>query len=690
MLVKVDSGAEGNILPLRTYRQFFPQRFQNDQPLKEFLNQHRIQHDRLTLHGGIPLNIIGCTDLEISYRNKKSTAAFYITDTSGPVLVGSRTCTQLGLLDPDLVDFCRIDANVKNFDPIAEYPDRFTGLGKFEGLCHFTTDEQIPPVIHPPRRCPIAQHDEVRQHLDLMQKLQVITSVTEPTDWVSSIAYTRKSNGELRICLDPSSLNKALKRPHYPTKTLDDITHKLRGSTIFSKLDAKSGYWSVVLDKESSLKTTFNTPFGRFRYLRLPFGLSISQDVFQQKMDQIIEDSPGTISIADDIVIYGKDQQEHDRNLKKLMQLARKGGLIFNKSKCLFSRPNVTFFGVTLNAKGITPDAARISQIQQLDPPKDRKQLQEFLGLTTYMSPFIPQLSTITAPLRDLLKKDAEFHWSSQNNTSFNNIIRLICQQTTLAYYDPHKISTLQVDASSRGLGAVLLQDSKPIAFASKSLSPCEQRYANIEREMLAVLFGCEKFHQYLYGTRFIVHSDHKPLEMIILKNLGAAPQRLQRMLLRLQPYQMEIKYKPGKEMYISDLLSRQPHPNCEHIELDQQIAHVQFGPQRLAEIIEETAKDQILQKLQTTINNGWPKDHKHLTKDLHPYWPFRDTLTNYNGIICKGQRIIIPATLRKHLLEDMHTAHLGIVKTKLLAQDRIYWPKKFANTIRIDKAKSL
>ena len=183
------------------------------------------------------------------------------------------------------------------------------------------------------------------------------------------------------------------------------------------------------------------------------------------------------------------------------------------------------------------------------------------------MAPFAPKsvaAHTVTAILRELLKHDTDFQWTPSHETASKKIKRLICKEITLSYFDPRAETHVQVDASSHGLGAVLIQNGRPIAFASKSLSDCGRRYANIEREMLAVVFGCERFHTYVYGKQFTIQSDHKPLEMIHLKNLAAAPQRLQRMLLRIQPYDIVIRYKPGKEMTLADSMSRQPCSNAE------------------------------------------------------------------------------------------------------------------------------
>ncbi|PIK33274.1 hypothetical protein BSL78_29912 [Apostichopus japonicus] len=201
--------------------------------------------------------------------------------------------------------------------------DRFKGIGQFKGDYHIVIDKVALPVVHPARRCPIHIQEEIKKELDEMVKLDVIASVEEPTDWVSSLAYTQKPNGRWRICLDPRDLNKVIKRTHHRIPTIEEITHKFSGAKVFSKLDAKHGYWSISLDEPSSYLTTFNSPFGRLGSKRLPFGLSISQDIFQQKMDQILENCQETASIADDVAVFGATEEEHDRNLHNLMRVAK-------------------------------------------------------------------------------------------------------------------------------------------------------------------------------------------------------------------------------------------------------------------------------------------------------------------------------------------------------------------------------
>ena len=237
--------------------------------------------------------------------------------------------------------------------------------------------------------------------------------VTVPTDWVSSLAYSWKAEGDLRTCLNPIHLNKAIRQDHYRTPTLEEITHELAGSTKFTKVDGSSSYYCIVLDYESSLLTTFNTHRGRFRFVHLPFGLACAQDIFQRMMDQILDCCEGVIRIADDIFIHGKDDAEHDRRLHKFMKVAREHGLVLNKKKCEVKSNSVKFFGCVYDKHGAHPDPSKVSTIKQMPAPQNKGELQSFLGMVTYLSPFIPQLSSHTATLRGLLKTDVEYSWNA-------------------------------------------------------------------------------------------------------------------------------------------------------------------------------------------------------------------------------------------------------------------------------------
>ena len=458
--------------------------------------------------------------------------------------------------------------------------------------------------------------------------------------------------------------------------TLEELTHRFAKATVYSRLDAKSGYWCVQLDNASQLYTTFNSPFRRYCFKRLPFGLETSQDVFQKAMDQILEGLPGVVSIADDIVVYGTNEQDHDQNLHRLMQRARERGLVFNPTKCRIKEEEIPFFGNIYSKNRVRPDPVKVQAIAELKEPTNTTELQSFLGMITYLAPYIPKLSDHTAPLRKLLCKDSEFQWHHEQQSAFESLKHLICSADNLAYFDPSNPAVLQADASQEALGVALTQEGRPIAFASKSLTDTEKRYANIERELLACVFGALRFHTYLYGKPFLIESDHRPLEMISRKNLTAAPARLQRMLLRLQRYDYQITYKPGKEMTLPDSLSRLPKGGQDaEIDLNVKVCFVQFSTQKLNELREATITDPTLNLLMKYIVNGFPEKQRDIHSDVRCYWPFRDELSLENGIILKGEQTVIPESLRKCYLEMIHTVHQGINRCQQRARSCVYWP---------------
>ena len=209
-------------------------------------------------------------------------------------------------------------------------------------------------------------------------------------------------------------------------------------------------------------------------------------------MDLNIAQCPGNISIADDVGVFGRTEEVHNASLHQLMRAAQKHGLVFNGDKCKINTSKLHFFGLVFDTNGVHPDPARIDDIRSMAKPADADELRELLGIATYMFPFIPKLSANTTTLRDLIKKDAVFAWNLSHDKAFESTKKLICREATMAYFKPGADTVIQEDAAGSGMGAVLMQAGKPIALLSKSPSECETRYANIEREMHAVVFGCE------------------------------------------------------------------------------------------------------------------------------------------------------------------------------------------------------
>ena len=291
--------------------------------------------------------------------------------------------------------------------------------------------------------------------------------------------------------------------------------------------------------------------------------------------------------------------------------------------------------------------------------PKSKQDLQRLLGIITFLGMFIPNLPIITAPLRQLMESDVEWHWTSQHNAALDQIKKLLTE--TLKYYDPKLPTKTSVDASKVGLRAVLLQKHDgiwaPAAYASRSLSKSEQNYAQIEKEALAILFGCEHFRVHLYGKSFIVDSDHKPLQPIFKKPKCKAPPRIQRFHLHLQKYDMHIEFKPAKELTVADTLSRafnaakkQDAENEAEFKVHLIMSSLPMSEIQLSRFRQETSNDETLQRLQAVIRAGWPDRMNDLAEDIKPFFSIRDEIRKMNGILMKGERVIVPSSLRKEM----------------------------------------
>ena len=313
----------------------------------------------------------------------------------------------------------------------------------------------------------------------------------------------------------------------------------------------------MKLDEASSKLCTFFTPFGRYRFTRLPSGIKSAPEVLQNHMPELFADVEGVKVIVDDILVWGKDDEEHDARLEQVLRRAREVNLKFNAKKCKIKQEEVPYVGHVLSKDGLKADPEKIRAVKEMKPPENAKELKTFLGFKQYLGKFMPNMATESAPLRELLEKNVAWHWDHLREESSQKLKQMASSTPVLGYYDLSRPLCLSIDASSKGLGAVLLRDEKPLAYASRALTPTQQRYAQIEKKTLAIVYGVQKFHQYIYGRTTDVETDYKPLQYILNKPLREAPLRLQKMMLILQLYDLKVKYVPGSERYVADALSR-------------------------------------------------------------------------------------------------------------------------------------
>lgn len=570
-------------------------------------------------------------------------------------------------------------------DYINEYAEVFKkDIGTLEGCVTLQVNPHATPAILPARKVPIALTEPVKQELKRLQQLKVITPVTSPTDWVSQLVTVHKSDNSVRLCLDPRPLNEALQRERYHLPTFEEVLPDLNNAKVFSKVDLRSGYWHVQLDEKSSLLTCFQSQFGRFKWNRLPFGLSVSSEIFARKVYEALDGLEGVFCIADDIVIAGvgtnteEANRSHDDRLQALLQRCKDKGIVLNEQKFVLRESKLVFMGHVISNEGISPDPAKVQAIKDMPNPTDATGARRFLGMIQFLAKFIPNISSIVKPIQALTGKDVVWHWATEHDEAVRRVKALICTAPVLVHFDHNKELMVQSDAAKDGLGSVLMQDNHPIAYASRALTTAEIGYAQIEKELLSVVFSLEKFHQYTYGRRVLVQNDHKPLVTIQRKPYAKAPMRLQRMLMRLQKYDYEIVHVPGKDMHVADALSRATIRTNEPVQKFDDVNTVVTSDLTTTELVElQTAirEDKQMTRLLQVIREGWPHHKTNCDTLVTPYWDYRDELSIYDDILVKGLALVIPRKLRSKYMKLAHGAHMGADSCIRRARDTIFWP---------------
>ncbi|KAL4127438.1 hypothetical protein QTP88_011609 [Uroleucon formosanum] len=378
------------------------------------------------------------------------------------------------------------------------------------------------------------------------------------------------------------------------------------------------------------------------------------------------------------ILIFGDTEAQHDYALKQVLDLAMKNNIKFNKNKIQYKVDKVNYLGHIFSYEGMKLDSDRIKSIFEYEVPKTIKNLQRFLGMVNYVGNFIPNLAMLTKPLRDLLKKNNEFVWTSIHNECINKLKTLIASPSVLRNYDNTKDVIIQTDSSKFAIGCVLLQEGRPVCFKSKSLSETEINYGQVDKEFLSVLFACKVFHHYIYGRRVTVQTDHLPLISIMKKNINDIPsKRLQCIKVKLSRYDINLIHVPGKKMFIADALSRacmSSRDNDVDIDVSDVVHSINMSKNIRNEFVQETIKDDLLKQLVYMCKNGWPKHNNKVARELIPYFNMRYQISFDDDLLFLNNRVFVPMKLQNKILFKLHEAHLGICKTKTRARSLFYW----------------
>ena len=456
--------------------------------------------------------------------------------------------------------------------------------------------------------------------------------------------------------MDPRDLNEALEREPYHTRSVDEITAKLQGMTVFTIVDFKKGYWMVVLHPDSRKLTCMALPFGRFQWTHLPVGTVVAQDIFQSKLDAIFIGMEGVTGIADDMIISEKDEMEHDRNFLAFMEKCMENNLTLNLEKIQFKQSQVSFYGHVWSEHGISPDTKKMQALKHMEFPLD-KETRSFLGMINYLNRYSALSTHLAAPPSALTHQATDYNPGKVHLENFQRLKMEISNVKALPYFNINAETTLQTDASKKGLEACLIQNGKVVCYASRALTKTEQNYQNLEQEALGTIWGMEKFHYFLYGKEFTLEIDQKPLVSIYKKHMVDISPRVQRLIVRSFPYQpFNVIYKKGKDIPVADALSQvtpmDPEGNIQLpiIAVNLITAHILLSahPQdtfsrKLDQLRKSTVQDNQLTRLSHYINTGFPFEKKNLLTDLQEFWNYRDTLSIKNGLLTCGSRIIVP-----------------------------------------------
>lgn len=675
-----------------------------------------------------PLKIVGTVKLPINYKGNKTEAEFHILEATGDNLLSCETSELMGIIKFDIneIKSTSTDTDIKEIqttskenkinknenkgkeeDPtqndeklksiLQKYDDRFQGIGRMKKRetgeyveVELIVDKTAEPPQFKYQPTPFLLRDKTEAVLDKLCNQDIIEPALGETKWVSNIvSIPRDETDDVRICVKSQNINKAIKRSKHPTPTLDDLINKANGCNYFSKLDMPWGYHQLGLAQKSRDMTTFATSKGYFRYKRLCFGLNSASEIFQREVENMLRGIPNQQNISDDILIFTKTKDEHYKTLELVFQRLRECNVTVSLKKCKFMKTSLRFYGHTFSDTGITAGEDKVEAIQKADAPSDVSELKSLLGMAQYVARFIPDFSTMVEPMRKLTREDEPWVWNDEQEAAFQKLKSVLSDIRTLNYFDKNLPTSIYVDASPVGLSGILTQANPDgtinvVSYGSRALSDVESRYSQIEREMMAVVWACEHYHLYIYGAQVIkIYTDHKPLLGLMKKTTGQSTARLEKFLLRLTPYKVELEHIPGNRN-TADFLSR--HPGIKRVKnnsewIEEQLDHVCINAVRyyaedglsMDDIKRETSLDDGLQLVILAIQN---QNFNNLPEKLLSFKHVQDELCTKEGLILRNDRVVIPESLHEKAIEIAHKSHQGIVKTKSLLRTTIWFPK--------------
>ena len=639
-----------------------------------------------------PMNIRGTFHAMFESKQKVTDGEIYVVSGRSGSLLSFKTASELGLIKLNINAVEQRTDNITVEQLGKEFPGLFKGIGKLKNhQVKLHIDPTVKPVAQQHRRVPFHLQKMVEAEIQIMLDEDIIEKADGPTPWMSPIVTPIKPNDptKVRVCTDMRLVNEAIVRERHVTPTMDDIIHDLNGAKYFSKLDMTNAFNQLELAPESRYITCFSTHVGLFRYKRLSFGLNCSSEIFQATLSQILSGIPGVKNVCDDIIVYGATQAEHNKSLMATVKRLHESGLTLNRKKLELNKRELEFYGSIFGENGVRVSPSKIEAVNKMDRPQNASEVRSLLGMTGYCSRVIPDYATLTEPLRRIAKQDCPFNWTQTEQTAFNDLRAALSKDITTAYFSPQRHTSVVVDASPVGLAAALVQPDernvqRVITFVARALTDVETRYSQTEREALACVWACERLHRYIYGSKFDLITDHKPLEFLYGNPKSKMPARIERWRLRLQPYDFRVQHQRG-DLNMSDYLSRHPvnAVNEQETSLQKDAEEYicfmidQTVPKTMTreQITAATKADSTLQKLIECIRTGDWREAR-TDSDLKPYFLLRNELSTSDAgdAVLRGTRIVMPKALQSQAINLAHQGHQGIVRTKSLLRQKVWF----------------